>query len=80
MLRSCPPIGLDLSVKKDMGQLLDRRNKWDFQVPGGKRERCKGGEESSGQASDGVKLTSHVRSQKGMVTQATSIGRWSGGV
>jgi hypothetical protein len=30
---------LDLSVKKAMGQLLGGRDRWDFQVPGGGKEK-----------------------------------------
>jgi hypothetical protein len=37
---------LDLSVKKAMGQVLSRRYRQDFQVPGGKGDRCKGVEGS----------------------------------
>jgi hypothetical protein len=32
---------LDLSIKKVESQLLGRRNKWDFQVPGGKGDTGK---------------------------------------
>ena len=51
-----------------MGQLLGRRNRRDFQVPGGKEDRGKGGKRVS-QASDGEEVTIHVKSQKGMATQ-----------
>jgi hypothetical protein len=55
-----------------MGQLLGRRNRQDLQVPGGKRQ-IQGGGGGEGErggkggrvhhASDGEKVTSHVRSQ-----------------
>lgn len=51
-----------------MDQLQGGRDRWDFQVPGGKqtdtredRRICK--------ASDGEKLTSHVRSQNRVAIQ-----------
>jgi hypothetical protein len=44
MLRFCSLLVLDPSVKKAGGQLLGRRYRWDFWVPGG-NSRHKEGEE-----------------------------------
>jgi hypothetical protein len=59
---------LDLSVKKVMGQLLSRRYRQDFEVPGGKT-RCKERERE---------CSSHVWSQEELGPVATTSGRWSG--
>ena len=54
-----------------MGQLLGRRNRQDFRVPGEKDARE---ERRVCQASDGEKLTSHVRSRVEWPLAASLIG------
>ena len=60
-----------------MGQLLGRRYRWDFQVPG-EEGICKEEEGELYHAFDGEELMSHGRSQNRVATQAAPTGRWSG--
>ena len=46
-------------------------------VPGGKEREAREGRRVH-QASDGQRLTSRVRSQNGVATQAAPTGGWSG--
>lgn len=57
-----------------MSQLLGGRDRWDFWVHGGKRQMQ--GKERGGvhHASDEEKVTSRVRSRKGVATQVTPTG------
>ena len=58
-----------------MCQLLGRRNRQDFQVPGGKETDAR--EEEVHYALEREKSSSHVRSWEEQWSVATPIGRWS---
>jgi hypothetical protein len=57
-----------------MGQLLGRRNKWDFQVPTGKQTDAKRRGESPHYALEGKRPTNHERSQADKPHATSSVG------
>jgi hypothetical protein len=70
-------LALDLSVKKAMGQLLNRWYRQDFWVPG-EEGRCKEGEKGVHHALERREPGNHVRSREEQWAVATLKGRWSG--